>query len=327
MNNIKLSTIVVSYNTAELTEKCLTTLINEINSDDNLKTSSEIIVVDNHSHDSSVEVIKDIKSATKIPLQIVINSGNLGFAKANNAGIKLARGEYILLLNSDAFLEPESLKILIKTLESCKSESTATLSSYHGKIDNLGILAANLINLDRTPQRQGGNLPSLISLFCHMMFLDDLPIIGKFFPSTQHTGQSKKINKCDLNLIKMDWVGATAMLIKKQVFDSIGLLDEQIFMYGEDIEFCLRAKNHAFDVAICPKAKVVHVGSASSRSVNAIKGEILNYIYIWQKHFPAWQLPIVRTILKVGCNLRIVLHKILRHPEYVEVYQSILKQL
>jgi len=221
---------------------------------------------------------------------------------------------------------------MVKTFDKQKIDSpTATLSSYHGKLDKLGILTSTLLNTDKSHQPQGGSFPNLLSLTSHMLLLDDLPIIGKFLPSTQHTGLSGHASNppaSKLKLIQKDWVGATAMMIRKEVFDEVGLLDDNIFMYGEDIEFCIRAKDHHWDIAIHPQAKVVHLGSASSSADNALRGEFKAYQYIWAKHKPLWQTPILNIFLKLGCCLRIFLFgTILRQTNRSNVYKKILKNL
>jgi GT2 family glycosyltransferase len=118
------------------------------------------------------------------------------------------------------------------------------------------------------------------------------------------------------------------MMIRKAVFSEVGLLDENIFMYGEDVEFCLRARSHHWDVAIDTQAVVTHLGSASSSSVRAIEGELKGYLYIWSKHGPLWQLPLVKLILKAGCVLRwLVFGTMAKQPEKAQAYARIWQQL
>ena len=359
-----LSVIIVSYNTSELTLQTIKSCLTEINDSNLLKSKTEIIVVDNNSSDASIKTIKQLLSTIHIPLSLIQNKNNNGFAKANNQGIKKATGKYILLLNSDTIVRPHALERLVKAMDKFEDdETTAYLSSYHGQLDRLGILAASLLNPDGSSQPQGGSFPNLISLSSHMLLLDDIPIIGKWLPSTQHTGrrnpkslprqqageirnpkQARKAKVSNLknsdlkfvssfdirasNLICKSWVAATAMLVKREVFDEIGLLDENIFMYGEDVEFCLRANQHLWDIAIHPNAQIVHYGSASSSSKNAIIGELKGYQYIWSKHKPLWQLPILKLILKTGISLRVLLFAtIARNREKLNIYQEAARQL
>lgn len=323
-----LSIIIVSYNTSDLTVATINSALDDLNQS-TLKKLSEIIVIDNDSKDDSIKSIKNALKNQSIKYLIIKNKENLGFAKANNLAIKRSRSKNILLLNSDTIVKKGSLEKLVNSLEKSPAiESTAYTKSHHGELDKLGIISATLLNNDGSFQPHGGSFPTLFSLFNHMSFLDDIPIIGKLLPSTQHTGKNTRSSNNKNKLIQQDWVGGTAVLIKKQVFDEIGLLDPNIFMYGEDIELCIRAKNHHWDIAIHPTAFITHLGSASSSSANAILGEFRGYIYIWSKHKPLWQLPIAKFILKLGAIMRIVVFgTISPHKIKKQIYIKALKEI
>lgn len=326
-----LSVLIVSYNTAELTVAAVNSAVKNIESSTLLHQKSEIIVIDNNSADTSVTDLKKIAARSNTPIHIIENDKNTGFAAANNQGIDQAQGKYIVLLNSDTLLFPRALEKMVSTFESvADNEVTATLSSQRGVIDHLGILAATLLNQDGSPQPQGGNFPSLASLTTHMLLLDDLPLIGQLLPSTQHTGKNSRESAHSnfTALVQQDWVGGTAMMIKRDVIQEVGPLDENIFMYGEDVEFCLRASHHHWDIAILPSAFVTHLGSASSSSERAIIGELKGYSFIFAKHFPIWQLHIARLIMRLGCVLRILLFgTILGNKKKAKAYKAALSQV
>lgn len=323
-----LSVIVVSYNTTTLTSQTLRSVIEDSRRSKLLKDQIDIWVVDNNSSDTSVADIRALAKTTTIPIHVIENHDNKGFASANNQAILKSTGEYLLLLNSDTVIKPGSLEHLLQNyLHQPQSEATSVLSSHKDQLDRLGILSSQLLNPDGSPQPQGGSFPGLLSLTVHMLFLDDIPVIGKWLPSTQHTGRNTRTEH-DSSLVKKDWVAGTVMLIKREVIDEIGVLDEEIFMYGEDIEFCLRAAHHHWDCAIDTKAKVIHYGSASSSSKNAIIGEMKAYRYIWSKHKPLWQIPVARVILVMGCLLRILIFGTISHnPAKVTAYQAALSQV
>ncbi len=327
--DLVLSVIIVSYNTADLTLQAVKSCIKDINSSQLLTDHSEIIVVDNHSTDDSYKQLLKLKKGCSY-LSILRNDENLGFSQANNLGIKQSRGQYILLLNSDTKVQADSLSQLVTSMEHYPvNSSTAQLSSHKGVLDHLGILAATLLNPDGTLQPQGGSLPSLFSLAVHMFFLDDLPILGKLLPTIQETGRAARyLNSNRTEPIQKDWVGGAAMLIRRQLIEEIGLLDPNIFMYGEDLEYCLRAKHRHWDIAIDPQAKVVHYGSASSSSENALLGEYKTLIYIWAKHKPGWQMYPAKTLLFFGAILRIILFgTILKNKAKAQVYKKALTLL
>lgn len=331
-----LSIIIVSYNTAELTLQTLKSVEADLANSTRLKNKTELFVVDNNSKDTSVEAVRAFKRKATIPITLIANSDNAGFAAANNQGITQATGKYIFLLNSDTIVQPEALERLVAAFEVVPDQSTAVLSSTPHKLDHLGIVAATLLNDDGTVQPQGGSFPTLWSLFTHMSMLDDLPVLGKLLPSTQHTGmrqqhvaaprlddvQQDETTKSDL--YKTDWVGGTALMIKRATINEIGLLDDHIFMYGEDVEWCMRAAAHHWDVAIHNSAYVTHLQNKSGSSENALKGEMLGYIYIWSKNKPLWQLPVAKAILLFGVFLRILLFSITNNQQKAATYLRIL---
>lgn len=322
---MKLSIIIVSYNTSDLTIQTLDSVVASLKDDTKLLSTTELFIVDNDSKDDSVSRVKSWKRDHKVPLTIIENKENLGFAKANNQAIKQAKGELILFLNSDTIIQKGALSQMVDDFQPIDN-TTSVLESAGDKIDRLGILAPRLLNTDKTHQPQGGNFPNLLTLFIQMTMLDDLPMIGKYLPSTQHTGKSDR-EKTVSKLKARDWVGGTAMMIRKEMIDDIGDLDENIFMYGEDTEYCLRAKKHLWDVAIDHRAKVIHLGSASSSSDKAIKGELKAYLYIWGKHMPIWQLDVARFIIKLGLLLRVILFSILPKPKKRKLYSDLLSEI
>ncbi|HYD35486.1 MAG TPA: glycosyltransferase family 2 protein [Vitreimonas sp.] len=333
-----LSIIILSYNTEKLTLQTLESVIADVNASLPLKNHTEIIVVDNASRDGSVPAIKKIRKAYPKLVELIENDQNVGFPKGNNIGINASTGKYILLLNSDTIIKPGALETLVRAFERTPlNETTAYVSSHHGELDRLGIVSAQLFNEDGSVQQQGGSLPTFGALMCHMLLLDDLPIVGGWLPSTQHTGirgrtaeAARKKHPADpeQTLVQEGWVGGAAMMLKREVVHEIGLLDEGIFMYGEDVEYCLRARAHHWDVAVCPAAHIIHLGSASSSSGNAIKGEFKGYLHIWRKHFSAWQFPLVRLVLQLGALLRwFIFGTMVRNPVKARVYAQLWREL
>lgn len=282
-----LSIIIVSYNTKTLTLQAIESVLQTIQDSALLKKNTDVWVVDNNSTDGSQAAVATLREQHQL-VHLIKNDDNLGFSAANNKGIEQSSGKYVLLLNSDTIVQDNALEKLVAQME---------------KSEELGILAAQLLNPDRTIQAQGGSFPTLASLASHMLLLDDLPLIGKFFPSTQHTGKNSRQHHTTA-LYHLDWVGGTAMLIRREVINEIGLLDSAIFMYGEDVEYCMRARHHLWQVGVLPSAQVLHFGSASSSSKNAILGELRSYLYIWAKHKPLWQMGLARGLIRAGIYLR-----------------------
>ena len=310
---MELSIIIVSYNTLDLTIACLDSIANCVNADAKLAQQLEIIVVDNASSDDSVAAVKNWKKTSHVPLTLLANTTNVGFARANNQAMLQAKGTYLLLLNSDTIVQSDALQQMLTAANDVNNES-------------MGIFAASLINLDGSPQSQGGDLPTLTSLFVFAFLLDDLPLVGKLLPSHQHTGR-RFDPPSDLTLENKGWVAGTAMLIRSTLVPQIGLLDEDIFMYGEDLEYCWRARDAGKDCAIIPTAMVIHLGSKSSSNARALEGELISLKYVLAKHLPKWQVPIAHWLLKAAAWNRQVLFKILGNTEKSSVYRSILHRL
>lgn len=326
-----LSIIIVSYNTAELTLSALKAVEKSVLASPQLSGKTEVIVVDNHSSDESVKVIAQYfqelneTQSQKIHTQLIAHTTNAGFAVANNLGMKRATGQYFLLLNSDTVVQKDAIDQLVNSFLSHPiQDATSALARTSGQLDRVGIVAATLQNKDGSWQPQGGSLPSLVTVAVQMLLLDDLPVVGQWLPSTQQTHRRTSSD----SLLTSGWVGGTAMMIRRELTDEIGMLDENIFMYGEDVEFCWRAQNHQWDVALCPAAVVTHFGSASSSSANAIMGEFKAYLYLWSKYQPNWQLPILKLVLTIGAHLRIFLFGTMgKNKARAKVYTLLLSEL
>jgi len=316
---------IVSYNTAQLTLQTLRSLCRDIERS-NFTSETEVIIVDNHSRDNSVALLSAFAKSTPVHITLIENKKNVGFSRANNQAIQYSNAPFILLLNSDTYVQPHTIKRLLNCMEESREESTAQLGGYEPKIDRLGILAATLAYPDGTPQMQGGSHPTLWSLATHMLFLDDIPILGKMLPSTQHTGLRATRSESDA-LLPCDWVGGTAMLLRREMLNEIGLLDESIFMYAEDTELCMRARNHHWDVAIHPTAYVTHYQYSSSTNTAAVSGEFKGYLYIWKKHYPPAQAETARKLLKLGALLRKLVFGTIKQPERAQIYQTVLAEL
>ena len=320
-----LSVIIVSYNTKDLTIQTITSVAQSIKNSKLLSNQLEIIVVDNDSKDGSQAAITALAKKISTPVLLIKNTENLGFGVANNIGSTKARGKYYLFLNSDTIVSKNTIENMVKRfIENAKETDTTK--------KKLGILAPALLNIDHSYQPQGGSFPTLSALFFQMSMLDDLPIVGRFFPSTQHTGKANQLTLEILDhytdLIPFDWVGGTAMMVSKEAIDTFGPFDQNIFMYAEDVEICLRANNHHYQVALDPTARIIHLQNASSSSKHAITGEYAGYLYIFSKHHSTFATALARVILQYGALLRIFLFSTIAvNKQKAEIYKAVLHDL
>jgi len=238
MRKIDLSIIIVNYNTVKL----LKTLLESIRRSriDNFKI--EVFVVDNASSDSSVTVMKKEYPEVKL----IINRTNLGYAKANNRGIRQVQGAYVLLLNSDTLLEKETLFKMINFMNDCKefSVATCTVKLPDGKVD---------------PSCHRG-FPTPWAAFTYFSGLEN------FFPQSRLFGQYHQTWK-DLNTMhEIDVISGAFFMIRKSVLDKVGLLDERFFVYAEDVDFCYRIRTLGQKIAYFPETKVTHFKKSSGRA-------------------------------------------------------------
>jgi len=296
---MQLSIIIVNWNTKKLLHDCLQSIYKFTSG-----LKFEVVVVDNGSQDGSIDMMKKKFPKTKL----ILNKENLGFSKANNQGIKIAKGQYIFLLNSDTYLIENSFK---KLLTNIKSRS------------KLGVIAPKLLSKDQTIQQSAGYFPHLPQVFFWMSFLDDLPIGMLFKPyHIDHDSFYK-------NGQQIDWVTAAALMIPKKVIDEVGLLDPQIFMYGEEIEWCYRIKKAGYKIYFSPITKIIHIGRGSHQKIptKAFIGEYEGLMYFYKKYKSRFALQILKLLLKIGALVRIAVFGTLGRKElaksYVETFKAV----
>src|SRR3989344_2706766 len=283
-DSMDLSIIIVNYKTPAITADCLRSI--KASKDIYQK---EVIVVDNDSGDDSVGHLKN-----QFPEYEIFGSGkNGGLAFGNNTGVAKAKGEYVWLLNSDTILRPDTISLLMSSVKKNGSD----------------IAACKLLNPDGSIQPQGGALPTPVNLAAWMLFWDDIPFAGRLFNAYQQ--RSRSYFRRDQH---PGWVGGTALLVKRQVYKKLGGLDSDIFMYGEDTEFCLRAHLAHYRIDYFAVPRLTHLGQASGSSKGAVLGEYKGLKYIFAKHYPH-QLGTLRLLLKIGALLRILLFGMMARDE------------
>lgn len=318
MLNPVLSIIIISYNTSRLTLNCIRSVfadkglqfdLDSINDQETIP--SEIIVIDNDSHDDSVSQIKHLQN-----VRLIENKQNLGFAKANNQGLKIARGNYVLLLNSDTLI-----------LHSAVSQSLNWLSAH----PEASVCTAQILNKDKTIQGSGGYFPNLFNLFTWSLSIDDLPLVNKIIPPIHpHTPQFYTRDSYFLYDHRQEWITGAFILIRKSVLDTVGYFDENYFMYGEELELCYRIK------AIRPQTQfwylvgpqIIHYGGASAvtKSDPIIK-EYQGMVEFFRKHKPTWQLPIVKLLLRLNVYSHQIVCLIEHNQDRKLLYQQICSKI
>ncbi len=260
---IELSIIIVNFNTKELLQDCLQSVFKTAKG-----INFEVIVVDNGSSDGSNEIIREKFSQVRF----IKNETNLGFAKANNMGIRQAQGNYILLLNSDTIVSENTLKYLLD----------------FAKINtDVGIVAPKLLNRDGSIQVSVRKPPTLLGAIQEYIFKQP----GSF-DSYEPRGKSFSEVEC---------VIGAAILVPKEVFSKVGLLDERYFMYFEDLEFCRRLRRKGFKIYYLPNTTVIHLLGATGKKTGQPTNELLKKS---SRIYHGFLIdPLIQLVLKVGQKL------------------------
>ncbi len=270
-----LSIIIVNYNVKEFLENLLNSIVPAT-----VGIETEIFVIDNASSDGSKDIIEQ-----KFPhVKCVWNRENLGFAKANNIGLKMATGKNILLLNPDTILNENTLKVMISFMDN------------HAEV---GMAGCKILNPDGTLQlacRRG--FPGPWTSFCKVSGLSNL------FPQSRLFARYNLTYRDENQSYEVDAISGSFMMIRKEVYDAIGGLDEDFFMYGEDLDLCYRVQKAGYKVYYVHETQIIHFkGESTKRSSVNDTANFYNAMRLFvRKHFAAYLF--VEAILMLGIAVR-----------------------
>ncbi len=228
------SVIIVSWNTRELLRRCLNSVYASPPGLD-----LEVIVVDNGSHDGSVEMVRSHFPATNL----IVTKENLGFARANNLAIARARGDYLLLLNADAELTGSALPDMVR----CAHDDPAA-----------GIVGPRLLNSDGTTQSSRRRFPTAATAVL------ESTVLQRWFPDHRALRAYYVLDRSDDDQQQVDWLVGACLLVRSEAARAAGPLDEGFFMYSEELDWCHRFAKHGWKVVYYPLARVIHHGGQSS---------------------------------------------------------------
>jgi GT2 family glycosyltransferase len=253
---VDISVVIVGWNARRYLELCLESL-----TDQPPRRSMEIIVVDNASSDGSADMI-----AARFPqVKLIKSSENLGFAKGNNVAIRECHGRYIALVNPDVIVFPGCL------------DSLADFLDQNPKVGNVG---PRVLNPDRTLQSSCRRFPTLWNNFCSATGL-----AGRFKNSRFFAGEHMFYFPHDRTLAVDILVGCFSM-IRREAFDAVGLLDENLFMYGDDVDWCRRCWKAGWQVVFYPGAEAIHDRGkiTAPYPVRFAVAQQRSVVYYWTKH-------------------------------------------
>lgn len=276
---MKLSVIIASYNTAQLLSKTIDLLRTRLQEHMD-KDEYEIIVVDNHSTDDTPSWLKKQKD-----IMSILNADNVGFSQANNQGIKHARGTYVLLLNSDLWLNQEiDFNALMSFLKEDKKRGALTVKLYTG---------AN--RLDPACHR---GFPTPLNALWYFTGLEQLtrsiPLLNRLFGGYHLTWLPLS------TVHEIDCPTAAFFLVKRQAVDEVGGFDPDYFFYAEDIDLCYRLKKKGWTIWFYPLVSALHLKYQSGQKNHDdtaarrrsrywfFKSMGMFYDKHYQSHYPSW---------------------------------------
>jgi GT2 family glycosyltransferase len=247
---VDISICIVTYQARDLLRDCLNSIY------EHTRLPLEIIVVDNGSSDGVAEMV--LQEFAEV--QFIQNDHNAGFTRPMNQALKIAQGRYLLQLNPDTLILPQAFDRLVEFLDS------------HPQV---GICGPKVLNSDRTlqkPCRRGESRPlAVLSYFTGL---------SKLFPKSRRLGEYLMSYMDEDEAHPVAGVAGSCMLIRKEVLDQIGYLDERFFAYQEDADFCFRARQAGWQIYYVPQAQIIHYGSMGGSRVEPYRS-----IYEWHRSY------------------------------------------
>lgn len=246
MQIIKVSVIIVSWNTRGLLRQCLNSLAATVGD-----LACEVIVVDNGSTDGSVKMVKEEFSE----VNLIANDTNRGFGPANNQGIQIARGRYIVLLNSDTIVLPSALQSMLVFMDSQA---------------RIGAAGGLLLMADGQVQPSVGRFPRILEAMRIHLGMRSLPHQKACYYESQH--------------LDLEYVSGAFIVLRRTVLDKVGLFDEQFFIYAEEQDLCLRIREAGFNIGYNPEARIIHFGGKSCQQHARSVYRLVSRLRFLRKH-------------------------------------------
>lgn len=268
----RLSIITVTYNHSREIKACVEAILN---SEGDWK--GEIIVVDNASQDETTTIVNELIKTNKnkqINIKLAAQNQNSGFTCGTNLGLRQASGDFLLLLNPDTMVFPDTL---------------SQLMDYLKKNSNVGIVAPQLLFPDGKIQPSCRHFPARRDVFWHLLGLNSL------FPQSAIFNRWKMGNFAHNQEMEVDQPQGAALMTHRKAFESVGLLDENFPMFFSDVDWCQRFKMNGWKIIFYPDAKIIHHQGTSIHRNRArmIWSSHRSFIRYFQKYHPGiWNQPI-----------------------------------
>jgi N-acetylglucosaminyl-diphospho-decaprenol L-rhamnosyltransferase len=273
---IKLSILIVNYGADVYLKECVASLLSQ-----RLSEKVEIIIIQNGPGEDP-----DFRDGR---IKVIRNERNEGFASANNIGLESAKGELLLMLNPDTVVFPGVIQKCIRMMSSDPE---------------IGILGCKLINGDGSLQSSCRNFPGIYNILAESFGLHRVLHFSRFI-------RKRYLMIWPHDTVRaVDSVKGAFMMTRRKVVDTIGVLDDHFFMYCEEVDFCLRAKEKGWKTVFTPDIRIIHYGGKSTE-INTLKNLIelhKSYRYYCRKHFPARKSVVCIALYFSGVAMRSLMH-------------------
>lgn len=265
---IDLTVIIVNYNSKDCLKTCLNSILTY-----SLKAKIEIFVSDNNSHDGSIYMVKNYFPQ----VYLIENGDNIGYSAAANKAIRQSSGKYILILNNDTEILNNSIDTMVDIMD---------------KMQDVGILGCRLLNSDGTLQQSFG--------YFNLGFLSEA--IQKFFFNRYKRGNrfvGSYLNRIHNKFREVDWISGACIMVRRKAIEDVELMDENYFMYFEEIDLCNRIREKGWKIYYTPEAKMIHHGGKSSNfNYDMIMIEYRkSQMYFYKIHYGILYLKILKMYL------------------------------
>ena len=283
------TTVVVNWNTVGLLDECLAS----IQAATPPAVRNEVVVVDNGSTDGSVEHLRRYWPGVRL----IVNPDNQGFCRANNAAIAATEAPILLLVNTDARLQPGNVETLLR---------------YFRDDPRAAVVGPRLTYADGAFQRwTAGRLPGLRSLAAFLLGLDRM---GPWRRAGHYLGEDTG------QPFQPEWVSSAVMAVRRSALDQVGRLDEDIFVYMDDVDLCARVRAAGWHVWYAAETTAIHfMGASSTRVTGQASPEALRALNRWYvRRHGAVRGRALRALEVVGFGARVLLHSVAalrRHPD------------
>lgn len=288
-----MSVILVCWNNKDYLELCLNSLYTG-----NLRFSFDVVVVDNGSTDGSQGMLKDKFS----DVNIIQNDHNVGLSRASNQAIEASTGRYVLLLNNDTIVNGPSLNNMVEFLDNNP---------------NVGAVGGKLLNPDGSVQSCYYNLPSLQEEFFVASRLGEL--FWKGYPGIIQDDEVRSVG----------WMCSACLMLRRSALDKVGLLDEDFFIYSDEVDLQYRLKKAGWDLYYLPNVDTIHFGGRSMNRWERRKMVYRGRILFFQKNYGAARTAALRVMLGVLSFAKIIVWSVayvfpkLRERAMKELYSNI----